>query len=59
MGPDGDSQLKTVIPKLTYFPVKKHHDFKINKSQTSVCLHMYEGDNGAIETATLLAKVST
>ncbi|XP_072026644.1 heat shock 70 kDa protein 14-like [Amphiura filiformis] len=58
IGTDGEAELKTAIPKLTYFPVKKQHDFKVNKGQTSVCLHVYEGDNGAIDTATLLAKLT-
>ena len=58
MGGDGDAQLKTAIPKLTYFPVKKQHNFKLNKGQTSACLHVYEGDDGAVDNATLLAKVS-
>ncbi|XP_022099193.1 heat shock 70 kDa protein 14-like [Acanthaster planci] len=56
--PTEDANLEIVIPQYSYLPIRRQYDFNIGKEQTSVCVQIYETQEGAsIEESSLLAQI--
>ncbi|XP_071494687.1 heat shock 70 kDa protein 14-like [Diadema antillarum] len=48
----GSPSLHTIVPKLSYIPLRQQHYFTIPKEQDSLCLQLVEGEPGCAPAAT-------